>query len=88
MESRDAIVVGSVLATAGTAIAAVDRVKETGARSVRFACLLAAKQGVEQFHRYHPDVPLFTLGVDEELTEDGDVFPGLGDFGDRLYGTR
>lgn len=88
MENRDAIVVGSVLATAGTAIAAVDRVLESGVRSVCFACVLAARPGVEQFFRRHPAVPVYTAAVDETLTADGDVYPGLGDFGDRLYGTR
>jgi uracil phosphoribosyltransferase len=88
MESRDAIVVGSVLATGGTAVAAIDRVLETNPRSVRFACLVASRQGCEQFHTRHPDVPIYTAAVDETMTEHGDVYPGLGDVGDRLFGTR
>lgn len=87
MENRDVIVAGSVLATGETATAAVDRVLETGARSVRFVCLVASRPGVEVFERHHPQVPLMTAAVDPELTEAGYIYPGLGDVGDRLFGT-
>lgn len=88
MVDRDAIVVGSVMGTAGTAIAAVDRVRETGVRSIRFCCLLASRPGLDLFFQRHPGVAVYTAAVDERLTDDGDAYPGVGDFGDRLYGTR
>ena len=88
MPERDAIVISSVLATGGTAAAAVQRVKECGARSVRFACLVASREGVESLHDQHPDVPIYTCAVDPGLDENGFITPGLGDVGDRLYGTE
>jgi uracil phosphoribosyltransferase len=88
MPQRDAIVISSVLATGSTASAAVRRVKESGARTVKFACLLACSEGVASFHEEHADVPVFTCGVDPELDARGFIFPGLGDVGDRLYGTE
>lgn len=88
MSERDAIVVSSVLATGGAAAAAVRRVQESGARSVRFACLIASRVGVESFHEEHPEVPIFTCAVDPELDARGFIVPGLGDVGDRLYGTE
>jgi uracil phosphoribosyltransferase len=88
MPERDAIVVSSVLATGGTAAAAVRRVQEAGARSVRFACLLASREGVASFHDDHPEIPVFTCAVDEGLDERGYIVPGIGDVGDRLYGTE
>lgn len=87
MKNRDVIVVGSVLASGETATAAVDRVLESGARSVRFVCLVASRPGVDVFESHHPEVPLITTAVDPELTAKGDIFPGLGDVGDRLFGT-
>ena len=87
MEQRDAIVVASILATGGSAAAAVRRVREAGARSVRFACLVASPEGLEHFHEEHPDVPVFTAAVDRGLNDRGFIVPGLGDVGDRLYGT-
>jgi uracil phosphoribosyltransferase len=88
MPQRDAVVISSVLATGSTASAAVRRVKESGARSVKFACLLACSEGISSFHEEHPDVPVFTCGVDPELDARGFILPGLGDVGDRLYGTE
>jgi uracil phosphoribosyltransferase len=88
MEERDTIVVSSVLATGSTAAAAVRRVQECGARSVRFACLVASKQGVSDFHEEHPEVPIYTCAVDAALNARGFIVPGLGDVGDRLYGTE
>jgi uracil phosphoribosyltransferase len=88
MQERDVIVVSSVLATGGTAAAAVRRVQEAGARSVRFACLIASTEGVAGFQDEHPDVPIFTCAVDEQLDPRGYIVPGLGDVGDRLYGTE
>ncbi len=87
MENREAIVVGSVLGSGETASAAIDRVLETGPRSVRYVCLVASRAGVETCQSRHPQVPIITASVDETLTEDGYVYPGLGDVGDRLFGT-
>jgi uracil phosphoribosyltransferase len=88
MRERDAIVISSVLATGGTAAAAVRRVQESGARTVRFACLIACPEGVQSFHDEHPDVPIFACAVDRGLDARGFIVPGLGDVGDRLYGTE
>jgi len=88
MSERDAIVISSVLATGGTAAAAVRRVQESGARSVRFACLVASPEGVTSFREEHPDVPIFACAVDQGLDARGFIVPGLGDVGDRLYGTE
>jgi uracil phosphoribosyltransferase len=88
MEQRDAVVISSVLATGGSAAAAVRRVIETGARSVKFACLIACREGVERFHEEHPDVPIYTCAIDGALDARGFILPGLGDVGDRLYGTE
>ena len=87
MENRDAIIVGSVLATGGTAAAAIRRVLEARARSVRFVCLVASPQGVAALAAEHPNVRIYTAAVDESLTKDGYIYPGLGDVGDRLFGT-
>jgi len=82
------IVVDPMLATANSAIAAVDRLKRRGANRIRFLCLLAAPEGLEKFVKAHPDVPVFTASVDSHLNEKGYIVPGLGDAGDRMYGTR
>jgi len=88
MNVRDAIVVDPMLATGNSAIAAVERVKETSPRSIKFVCLLAARTGIAAFHEQHPDVPIYTAAVDERLNDKGYIVPGLGDAGDRLFGTR
>jgi uracil phosphoribosyltransferase len=88
MDRRDAIVVDPMLATGHSAVAAVDRIKETSPRSIKFVCLLASRQGIETFHEQHPDVPIYTAAVDERLNDKGYIVPGLGDAGDRLFGTR
>jgi uracil phosphoribosyltransferase len=88
LAERLVIVVAPVLATGNTAVAAIDRVKEMGAKDVRFVCLLAAPQGIERVRGIHPDVPIWTAAIDEGLDEHGFILPGLGDAGDRAYGTR
>ena len=88
MHERDAIVLDPMLATGNSAIAAVDRLKETQPRSIRFVCLLAAPEGLRHFAEDHPDVPGFTAAIDRELDEHGYIVPGLGDAGDRLFGTK
>ena len=85
---RHMIVVDPMLATANSAIAAVRRLKEIGPLSMKFICLVAAPEGVAAFHDEHPDVPIYTAAIDERLNEHGYIVPGLGDAGDRLYGTK
>ncbi len=88
LESRLVIVVDPMLATANSAIAAMDKLKERGARNIRFLCLLAAPEGLERFRKAHPDIPVFTAAIDSHLNEKGYIVPGLGDAGDRMYGTK
>jgi len=88
MQDRDAIVVDPMLATGNSAVAAVDRIKETRPRSIRFVALLAAPEGLAHFHASHPDVPVYVAAVDRQLDAQGYIRPGLGDAGDRLFGTR
>lgn len=88
LENRLVIVVDPMLATANSAVAAVQKLKERGATNMRFVCLLAAPEGIEHFTREHPDVPVFTASIDTCLNEKGYIVPGLGDAGDRLYGTK
>jgi uracil phosphoribosyltransferase len=88
MAGRDIIIVDPMLATGNSAIAAVDRLKGTLPRSIKFACVLAAPEGISNFHETHPDVPVFTAAIDESLDEHGYILPGLGDAGDRLFGIK
>ena len=88
LENRLVIVVDPMLATANSAIAAMDKLKERGARNIRFLCLLAAPEGLERFRKAHPDIPVFTAAIDSHLNEKGYIVPGLGDAGDRMYGTK
>lgn len=88
MEGRDVIVVDPMLATGNSAAAAVARIKKTNPKRIKFVCLLAAPEGIESFHSAHPDVDIWTPAVDERLNEKGYILPGLGDAGDRLYGTK
>ena len=85
---RLVIVVDPMLATGHTAIAAIDRLKEAGVCDMRFVCLLAARPGVEALRAAHPDVPIWAAAMDDELNDHGYIVPGLGDAGDRTYGTR
>ena len=88
LDDREVIAVDPMLATAHSAIAAVHRLKEAGARSIKLVCLVAAPEGLEAFDREHPDVSVYTAAVDERLDDHGYIRPGLGDAGDRLYGTK
>ena len=88
LEDRMLVVVDPMLATGNSAIAATARLKEAGARNVKFLCLLAAPEGVAAFRAAHPDVPVFTAAIDDRLNDHGYIVPGLGDAGDRLYGTK
>lgn len=85
---RLVIVVDPMLATANSAIAAIEKLKERGATNLRFLCLLAAPEGIEHFTKAHPDVPVFTAAIDDHLNDHGYIVPGLGDAGDRMYGTK
>ena len=77
-----------MLATANSAVAAIDRLKERGARDLRFVCLLAAPEGIEKLRGVHPEVPIWTAAIDDRLDDHGYIVPGLGDAGDRMFGTR
>ena len=88
MQERDAIVLDPMLATGNSAVAAVERLKETRPRSIRFVSLLAAPEGLKHFHDAHPDVPVYTAAIDRQLDGHGYIVPGLGDAGDRIFGTK
>jgi uracil phosphoribosyltransferase len=88
IDMRLTIVVDPMLATGHSAIAAVKRLKEAGAKQIKFVCLLAAPEGIDAFTSAHPDVPIFTAAIDRELNDHGYIMPGLGDAGDRIYGTK
>jgi uracil phosphoribosyltransferase len=88
LSDRKVIVVDPMLATGNSAIAAIDLLKERGATDIRFVCLLAAPEGVKAFIAAHPDVPIITASLDSHLNEKGYIVPGLGDAGDRMYGTK
>ena len=88
MQDRDIIVVDPMLATGNSAVAAVERLKELSPKSIKFVCLLAAPEGVATLQAAHPDVPIFTAAIDRELNDHGYILPGLGDAGDRIFGTN
>jgi len=88
LSERLVITVDPMLATGNTAVAAMERLKEHGASQIRFVCLLATPAGIANLHSYHPDVPVWTAAIDPELNDHGYIVPGLGDAGDRIYGTR
>jgi uracil phosphoribosyltransferase len=88
LAERLVIIVDPMLATGNSAVAAIDRMKVHGAGEIRFVCLLAAPPGLENLHRHHPEVRVWTAAIDPELNDHGYILPGLGDAGDRLYGTR
>jgi len=88
ISDRMVIVVDPMLATGNSSAAAVDLLKQAGATNIRFLCLLAAPEGIERMAQAHPDVPIVTAAVDERLNENGYIVPGLGDAGDRMYGTK
>jgi uracil phosphoribosyltransferase len=88
LADRLVVAVDPMLATGHSAIAAIDRLKAAGAKSIRFVCLLAAPEGVEALNKAHPDVDITTAALDEYLNDHGYIMPGLGDAGDRMFGTR
>ena len=88
MEERDVIVLDPMLATGNSAVAAVNRLKACQPRSLRFVCLVTCPEGIRTLHQHHPDVPIYTPAVDRGLNEHGYIVPGLGDAGDRIFGTK
>lgn len=88
LDSRRVIAVDPMLATGNSSVAAIDLLKKAGATDISFMCLLAAPEGVKRMHEAHPDVPIVTAALDERLNEVGYILPGLGDAGDRMFGTK
>ncbi|HEY5934762.1 MAG TPA: uracil phosphoribosyltransferase [Kofleriaceae bacterium] len=88
MGERDAIVVDPMLATGNSAITAIDRLKQAKPRSIKFVCLLTCPEGIRAFHEHHPDIPVYTASVDDHLNAKSYIVPGLGDAGDRMFGTK
>ena len=88
MQDRDVIIVDPMLATGNSAIAAVDRLKELHPKSIKFVCLLTCPEGIAALQKAHPEVPIFTAAIDRQLNDHGYILPGLGDAGDRIFGTK
>ena len=88
MSQRDAIVLDPMLATGNSAVAAIARLKQTQPRSIRMVCLVAAPEGIATLQAAHPDVPIYTAAIDRQLNDHGYIVPGLGDAGDRIFGTK
>ncbi len=88
IDARQLFVVDPMLATGGSAIMAIDALKERGASNIKFVCLVAAPEGVKALQEAHPDIDIYTASLDEKLNEHGYIVPGLGDAGDRLFGTK
>jgi len=88
MQERDVVVVDPMLATGNSAVAAIERVKALKPKSVKFMCLLTCPEGVKTLHKAHPDVAIYTAAVDRQLNDHGYILPGLGDAGDRIFGTQ
>ncbi|MEI6113425.1 MAG: uracil phosphoribosyltransferase [Burkholderiales bacterium] len=88
MQERDVIVVDPMLATGNSAIAAIDRIRKLKPRSIKFVCLLTCPEGIAALSAAHPDVPIYTAAIDRELNDHGYILPGLGDAGDRIFGTK
>jgi uracil phosphoribosyltransferase len=88
LHERDIVVVDPMLATGNSAVAAVERLKEFSPKSIKFVCLLTCPEGIDHMHSAHPDVPIYTAAIDRQLDEHGYIVPGLGDAGDRIFGTK
>jgi uracil phosphoribosyltransferase len=88
LQERDVVVVDPMLATGNSAVAAVERLKECGPKSIKFVCLLTCPEGLAAMQQAHPDVPIYTAAIDRQLDEHGYILPGLGDAGDRIFGTK
>ena len=88
INQRLVLALDPMLATGHSSAAAVTRLKENGAENIRFVCLLAAPEGIEYFNKVHPDLPIFVAAIDEKLNDHAYILPGLGDAGDRIFGTK
>lgn len=88
LADRDVLILDPMLATGHTAVAATDMVRKRDPKSIKFACILAAPEGLAEFHAHHPDIHVYTCSVDERLNDMGYIVPGLGDAGDRMFGTK
>lgn len=88
MDQREVVVVDPMLATGNTAVAAISRIKETNPKSIRFICMVSAPEGIRNMQEQHPDVEIYTAAIDERLNDHAYIVPGLGDAGDRIYGTK
>jgi uracil phosphoribosyltransferase len=88
LHERDIVVVDPMLATGHSAVAAVERLKEFSPKSIKFVCLLTCPEGIEHMQSVHPDVPIYTAAIDRQLDDHGYIVPGLGDAGDRIFGTK
>ncbi len=88
MQARDVLVVDPMLATGNSAAAAITRLKQLKPRSIKFVCLLTCPEGIAALQKAHPDVPIFTAAIDRQINEHGYILPGLGDAGDRIFGTQ
>ena len=88
MAERDIVVVDPMLATGNSAIAAIDRLKKLSPKSIKFVCLLTCPEGIAALQKAHPDVPIYTAAIDRQLNDHGYILPGLGDAGDRIFGTK
>ena len=88
VDNRDFIIVDPMLATGGSAVAAINMMKEKGVKNIKFMCLVSAPEGVEVVNQAHPDVPIYTAALDRQLDDHNYILPGLGDAGDRIFGTK
>ena len=88
LENREVIVLDPMLATGGSGIDTITTLKESGAKSIKFLCIIAAPEGIKNMQKIHPDVQIYTAAIDEKLNENGYIVPGLGDAGDRIFGTK
>jgi uracil phosphoribosyltransferase len=88
MQARDVLVVDPMLATGNSAAAAITRLKQLKPKSIKFVCLLTCPEGIAALQKAHPDVPIFTAAIDRQINEHGYILPGLGDAGDRIFGTQ
>jgi uracil phosphoribosyltransferase len=88
VDERDVILLDPMLATGGTVVAAIGFLKERNIKNIKYVCLIAAPEGVRNMHNHYPDIPIFCAGLDEALDENAYILPGLGDAGDRLFGTK
>jgi uracil phosphoribosyltransferase len=88
IDEREILILDPMLATGGSAVAGIDLIKKSGGKKISFVCLIAAQEGIKKVHEAHPDVPIYAAALDSHLNDHGYIVPGLGDAGDRLFGTK